>query len=105
MQPASPCAKTVEREISMTSTAPTIQLPLRFPAGFHWGAATAAHQIEGNNINSDWWMREHTSGSGIAEPSGDACDSFHRYREDMALLAAAGLSTYRFSLEWSRIEP
>ncbi len=79
--------------------------PQRFPDGFRWGAATAAHQIEGNNINSDWWVREHTPGSGIAEPSGDACDSYHRYREDMALLAAAGLDTYRFSLEWSRIEP
>src|SRR6478672_5310357 len=79
--------------------------PLRFPEGFHWGAATAAHQIEGNNINNDWWAREHTPGSGIPEPSGDACDSYHRYREDMALLAEAGLNTYRFSLEWSRIEP
>ena len=79
--------------------------PLRFPENFHWGAATAAHQVEGNNINNDWWAREHTAGSGIAEPSGDACDSYHRYREDMALLADAGLNTYRFSLEWSRIEP
>ncbi len=77
----------------------------RFPKDFLWGAATAAHQIEGNNVNSDWWVREHTEGSGIAEPSGDACDSYHRYREDMALLADAGLDTYRFSLEWSRIEP
>jgi len=73
--------------------------PLRFPEGFHWGAATAAHQIEGNNINNDWWAREHTPDSGIPEPSGDACDSYHRYREDMALLAEAGLNTYRFSLE------
>ncbi len=78
---------------------------LRFPAGFRWGAATAAHQVEGNNINNDWWVREHNPASGIAEPSGDACDSYHRYREDMALLADAGLDTYRFSLEWSRIEP
>ncbi len=83
----------------------TSPAPLRFPDGFKWGAATAAHQIEGNNVNSDWWVREHTPGSGIAEPSGDACDSYHRYREDMALLAEAGLNTYRFSLEWSRIEP
>jgi beta-glucosidase len=77
----------------------------RFPRDFLWGAATAAHQIEGNNVNSDWWVREHTEGSGIPEPSGDACDSYHRYREDMALLADAGLDTYRFSVEWSRIEP
>ena len=89
----------------MTTPAPTTAEALRFPDDFRWGAATAAHQIEGNNVNNDWWAREHTPGSGIAEPSGDACDSYHRYREDMALLAAAGLDTYRFSLEWSRIEP
>ena len=83
----------------------SLAVSLRFPESFHWGAATAAHQIEGNNINSDWWLREHTPGSGSAEPSGDACDSYHRYREEMALLADAGLDTYRFSLEWSRIEP
>ena len=83
----------------------TNSAPLTFPENFRWGAATAAHQVEGNNINNDWWAREHTAGSGIAEPSGDACDSYHRYREDMALLADAGLNTYRFSLEWSRIEP
>lgn len=78
---------------------------LTFPAGFRWGAATAAHQIEGNNINNDWWPREHSGDAGIAEPSGDACDSYHRYREDMTLLRDAGLDTYRFSIEWSRIEP
>ena len=66
----------------------TANAPL-FPSHFLWGAATAAHQVEGNNVNSDWWVREHTAGSGIAEPSGDACDSYHRYREDMALLADA----------------
>ena len=78
---------------------------LNFPAGFLWGAATAAHQIEGNNINNDWWQREHSGDTNIAEPSGDACDSYHRYREDMTLLRDAGLGTYRFSIEWSRIEP
>ena len=79
--------------------------PLNFPAGFLWGAATAAHQIEGNNVNNDWWPREHSGDARIAEPSGDACDSYHRYREDMTLLRDAGLGTYRFSIEWSRIEP
>ena len=78
---------------------------LRFPEGFLWGASTAAHQVEGNNVNNDWWMREHSSAHGIVEPSGDACDSYHRYREDIALLAGLGFNTYRFSLEWSRIEP
>jgi beta-glucosidase len=78
---------------------------LRFPDGFLWGAATAGHQVEGNNINSDWWVKEHAPGSAIVEPSGDAADSYHRYREDMRLLADAGLNSYRFSVEWSRIEP
>ncbi|SDS81798.1 glycoside hydrolase family 1 protein [Microterricola viridarii] len=74
-----------------------------FPADFLWGAATAGHQIEGNNVNSDWWAREQQMPG--MELSGDACDSYHRYREDIALLADAGLTSYRFSLEWSRIEP
>lgn len=79
--------------------------PRAFPTGFLWGAATAAHQIEGNNINNDWWEREHAPNTRIPEPSGDACDSYHRYREDITLLARLGFNTYRFSLEWSRIEP
>jgi len=82
-----------------------VSAPLRFPDGFRWGAATAAHQVEGNNINSDWWVKEHAPDTRIAEPSGDAMDSYHRYREDMTLLADAGLNSYRFSIEWSRIEP
>ncbi len=75
----------------------------RFPDGFLWGAATAGHQIEGNNVNSDWWAREQMMPG--MELSGDAVDSYHRYREDIQLLADAGLTSYRFSLEWSRIEP
>lgn len=75
-----------------------------FPNGFLWGAATAAHQVEGNNINSDWWQLEQAA-AGYIDPSGDALDSYHRYREDMQLLADAGLKSYRFSIEWARIEP
>ncbi|HEV8064442.1 MAG TPA: family 1 glycosylhydrolase, partial [Acidimicrobiales bacterium] len=56
-----------------------------FPPGFVWGVATAAHQIEGGNVNNDWWAWEHTPGSGTLAPSGDACDSFHRWREDIDL--------------------
>lgn len=74
-----------------------------FPDTFLWGAATAPHQIEGNNINSDWWAREAVTPG--MEPSGDAVDSYHRYREDMKLLADAGLDSYRFGIEWARIEP
>ncbi|WNM31936.1 family 1 glycosylhydrolase [Streptomyces sp. Li-HN-5-11] len=70
---------------------------------FLWGAATSPHQVEGNNLNSDAWAREYF-GPG-REPSGDACDSYHRYGEDMRLLADAGLTAYRFGVEWARIEP
>jgi beta-glucosidase len=77
----------------------------RFPAGFVWGTATAAHQVEGGNWNNDWWAWEHTPGSPCEEPSGDACDHFHRWPDDVALLAGFGFNAYRFSLEWSRIEP
>ncbi|MGH9088519.1 MAG: glycoside hydrolase family 1 protein [Acidimicrobiales bacterium] len=76
-----------------------------FPPGFLWGTATSAHQIEGGNFNSDWWAWEHDPASGCVAPSGDACDSFHRWREDVDLVAMLGLGAYRFSLEWARIEP
>ena len=67
--------------------------------------ATAAHQVEGGNWNNDWWAWEHDPQAGCREPSGDACDHYHRYPDDIALLASFGLNAYRFSLEWSRIEP
>src|SRR5690242_9980348 len=76
-----------------------------FPDSFEWGTATAAHQIEGGNWNNDWWEWEHREGSGVVEPSGDACDSWDRWREDTAIVRELGLGTYRFSIEWSRIEP
>jgi beta-glucosidase len=78
---------------------------ISFPEGFVWGTATAAHQIEGGNVNNDWWTWEHNPESGCAESSGDACDSIRRWSEDVELVAAMGLQAYRFSLEWSRIEP
>ena len=76
-----------------------------FPRNFRWGVATAAHQIEGNNVNSDLWLLENITPTTFAERSGDACDSYHRYEEDIALLARLGFNTYRFSIEWARIEP
>lgn len=75
----------------------------RFPEGFLWGAATAGHQVEGGNISSNWWHLE-TQFPGL-ERSGDACDSYHRYEEDFRLLADQGFNAYRFSVEWSRIQP
>jgi beta-glucosidase len=76
-----------------------------FPDGFLWGAASAAHQIEGGNVNNDWWAFEHAPGTPCAVPSGDACDSWHRWSDDLTLLASLGFGAYRFSIEWSRIEP
>ena len=76
-----------------------------FPDGFVWGTATAAHQVEGNNIASDFWVLEHTPGTMFQEPSGDACDQLHRYPDDIALLRSLGFGSYRFSIEWARIEP
>jgi beta-glucosidase len=76
-----------------------------FPKGFLWGAATAAHQVEGNNINSDMWVLEHVKPTIFQEPSGDACDHYHRYADDIRLLARLGFNAYRFSIEWARIEP
>lgn len=78
--------------------------PLPAPAGFLWGAATSGHQTEGNNVNSDSWLNENVQPTLFREPSGDACDSYHRYPEDIALAAALGFNCYRVGLEWSRIE-
>lgn len=76
-----------------------------FPEGFIWGAATAAHQVEGANSNCDLWALEHAKPSLFREPSGDACDQWNRFDDDMAVAAAMGLKAYRFGIEWARIEP
>ncbi|HEV2029407.1 MAG TPA: family 1 glycosylhydrolase, partial [Candidatus Dormibacteraeota bacterium] len=52
----------------------------RFPDGFFFGASVSAHQVEGGNTNSDWWWWEHLESTPCHEPSGDACDFYHRYR-------------------------
>ena len=59
----------------------------------------------GGNTNNDWWEFEHAPGSACAESSGDACDSWDRWEEDADLVAGLGFDNYRFSVEWSRIEP
>ena len=74
---------------------------MRFPNDFWWGAATAAHQIEGNNIHSDWWRAEL---EGRLPRSGDACDSWNHWADDVDLLKQIGLNAYRLSVEWARIE-
>lgn len=77
----------------------------KFAPGFFIGAATAAHQVEGNNVHSDNWAQEHMEHTSFLEPSLDAVDHYHRYEQDIKLLADAGLNAYRFSIEWARIEP
>jgi beta-glucosidase len=87
----------------MTSTA--------FPPGFVWGAATAAYQIEGaahsdGRGQSVWDTFSHTPGKVRRGDTGDiACDSYHRYREDIGLLKSLGLNAYRFSVSWPRVQP
>jgi beta-glucosidase len=76
-----------------------------FPNGFLWGAATAGHQVEGNNVNSDIWLLENVKPTIFVEPSADADNSFALWPADLDLVRALGLNSYRFSLEWSRIEP
>ncbi len=74
-----------------------------FPSGFFWGAATSAHQVEGDNVHSDWWAWEQAGR--VTEPSGIACDHYRRFRDDFDLAASLGHNAHRFSIEWSRIEP
>jgi beta-glucosidase len=84
---------------------------LSFPQGFTWGAATAAYQIEGaaqadGRGVSVWDTFSHTPGNVRGGDTGDiACDSYHRYREDVALISSLGLNAYRFSVSWPRVQP
>jgi beta-glucosidase len=89
----------------LTAGAATAFMTTKFPDRFLWGAATAAHQVEGGNTNSDSWLLEHVDRTVFMDRSGDACDHYHRYPEDLAQLAALGFNAYRFSIEWARIEP
>jgi len=104
-------------------------MPKTFPAGFLWGAATASHQVEGNNHN-DWSEWEKQNADRLARESeqtfwwnpnwgkfrdeatdpanylsGTACDHWNKYEEDFDILKSLNLNAYRFSIEWSRIEP
>ncbi|MEC8399131.1 MAG: family 1 glycosylhydrolase, partial [Candidatus Thermoplasmatota archaeon] len=74
---------------------------LHFPEGFHWGTATAAHQVEGHQANN-WTVHEVAKG---IEASGAACDHWNRWKDDFQLLSDLGMTSYRFSIEWSRLEP
>lgn len=80
--------------------------PLKFPRGFLWGAATSAHQVEGNNRNNDWWAWEQRKGTvANGDHSGKASDHYNRFEEDFDLAQSIHHNAHRFSIEWSRIEP
>jgi len=74
-----------------------------FPRNFLWGAATSAHQVEGNNIHNDWWLAEESGA--IKEASGPACFHYKLYEDDFAIAGQLNHNCHRFSIEWSRIEP
>ena len=76
-----------------------------WPKDFLWGTAISAYQSEGNNTNADAWIRENVKPTLFKERSGDACDSYHRYGEDIAIAAKLGFNCYRLGIEWARIEP
>ena len=84
---------------------------MNFPENFLWGVATAAHQVEGNNTNNQWFAWENSvdeNGKPRVEggqKSGEACDHWNRYPTDIRLMKELGVKAYRFSIEWSRIEP
>ncbi|HLZ95549.1 MAG TPA: family 1 glycosylhydrolase [Candidatus Dormibacteraeota bacterium] len=87
------------------NASPTIRIRMAFPANFLWGAGTAAHQVEGDNRANDWWEWETDPNHPNAGPSGRACEHWTRYEADLDILAGLGLNSYRFSVEWSRVEP
>ena len=84
---------------------------IAFPKGFFWGTATASYQIEGawkedGKGESIWDRFTHTPGHIKNADTGDvACDSYHRWQEDIALMRAMNLNSYRFSIAWPRIQP
>ncbi|MBB3221890.1 glycoside hydrolase family 1 protein [Pseudoduganella umbonata] len=76
-----------------------------FPKGFLWGAAIAGHQAEGDNVNSDAWLLENVQPTEFKEPSAAGVDHYRLFDQDIGMLAQAGLNTFRFSIEWARVEP
>jgi beta-glucosidase len=77
----------------------------QFPDDFLWGVASAGHQNEGGNTDSDTWFAEHVRPTVFREPSGKACNGWELWREDVDLAAGMNLNACRFSVEWSRVEP
>ena len=77
----------------------------RFPDGFLWGVASAGHQNEGDNVDSDTWFAENVTPTVFRDRSGRACNGYELWASDIDLAAGMGLTAYRFSVEWARVEP
>jgi len=108
--PAQPKPPELPRTARPTVVAPAkIPRPeatFHFPADFKWGVATAAHQVEGDNIHNDWWAWEQTDGHiKKGHMSGLAGDWWKNAEADFDRAAEIGLNALRLSVEWSRIEP
>jgi beta-glucosidase len=88
-----------------TPASAVVPVRRRAPSSFLWGTAISAHQSEGGNTNSDSWLLETIAPTAFKDPSGDACDSYHRYEEDLDIARSMGFNCYRFGIEWARIEP
>ena len=96
-----PTTNNTSATFSMSNTKST---PMKqFPSNFMWGVSTAGHQVEGDNLNSQWYAWEQ-SGKTLHK-SGKAVDFLHRYPEDIALAKGIGVNTFRMGIEWSRVEP
>lgn len=76
---------------------------LEFPKSFFWGAATSAYQVEGDNVNSDWWEWERSVG--LKQASGKACRHYELYSQDFDLACQLNHNCHRLSIEWGRVEP
>lgn len=94
------------RGVAVSPARPRPEATFHFPADFKWGVAVAAYQVEGDNVNSDWWAWEQEPGR-IKEghTSGRACDWWRNAEADLDRAAGLGLNALRLSVEWSRIEP
>ena len=78
---------------------------LKFPDKFLFGTAVASYQVEGGIYNNDWTIWENKNNSVCVEPCNDACNHYELIDEDINLLKTLGIKAFRFSIEWSRIEP
>lgn len=87
------------------------KIPLKVPSGFMWGSATSSHQAEGNSFNNNWSLFENEKDENgnprinEGQKAGIAADHWNRYKEDIKLMKSLGLNAYRFSIEWSKVEP